>query len=83
MIRVPVETEPTFRRGNPEVLWEREYYADIVGGTSYDIHPDGDRFLMLKVLADDEVSKNLRDLVVVENWFEELKRLAPVPEHGK
>jgi len=31
----------------------------------------------IKVLPDGEVSRNPRDLVVVENWFEELKRLVP------
>ncbi len=38
----------------------------------FDIHPDGDRFLMLLEREVESMS-----LVVVENWIEELKRLVP------
>jgi hypothetical protein len=40
---------------------------------TYDVSPDGTRFLMIK-----ESAASLRpSLIVVEDWFEELKRLAP------
>ena len=39
----------------------------------YDIHPDGQRFLMIK----DEATGS--EINVVLNWFEELKRLVPTP----
>jgi serine/threonine-protein kinase len=48
---------------------------DIVGGCSYDIDPDGRRFIM--VLGDESYSA-ARTLVIVQNWLEELKRLVPV-----
>lgn len=40
---------------------------------SYDLHPDGQRFLMIKqrdagTEADDRI-----ELVLVQNWFDELK----------
>ena len=41
--------------------------------TSYDIHPDGNRFLMIKRAAD-----ALHPVSVVLNWAEELKRLVPL-----
>ena len=48
---------------------------------TYDVAPDGERFLFTKnlveVSSDAEGSTSSR-VIVVENWFEELKRLAPV-----
>jgi serine/threonine-protein kinase len=46
--------------------------------TSYDVHPDGDRFLFVRTVEDDEPDLMLADrgrseLVVVINFFEELK----------
>jgi hypothetical protein len=45
------------------------------GPTHYDAAPDG-RLLMVKPVADDDGAP--RQLVVVQNWFEELRRLAPL-----
>ena len=39
---------------------------------SYDLHPDGDRFLMISDPSDDEIR-------VILNWDEELKEKVPVP----
>ncbi len=41
----------------------------------YDISPDGNRFLMLKAVADPLVGSS--HLVIVQHWFEELNRLVP------
>ena len=46
----------------------------------YDIHPDGDRFLMIRDLEEGDVGAIGDDIIVVENFFEELKRIAPIPE---
>lgn len=74
MMAVSVETEPRFKAGVPEVLFEGSYYA----------HPsDGRQFLMIESgsAKDDaeagEISPR-REIIVVENWFEEIKRFAPV-----
>ena len=73
-MRVPVETTQTeFPFGTPEVLFEGRY-AQAVGGVYYDVHPDGDRFLMLQPSQDATPS----ELRVVLNWFEELKERVPV-----
>ncbi len=49
-------------------------------GRSYDIAPDGQRFLMVKTGAsaegDDELT-GLTQIVVVQNWFSELQARVP------
>jgi hypothetical protein len=43
----------------------------------YDISPDGQRFLMLKQSSLPDRTSAPRSITVVQNWFEELKRLVP------
>jgi eukaryotic-like serine/threonine-protein kinase len=49
-----------------------QYVVSSNGGVRYDVLPDG-RFVMIR-RAD---PAGIREIVVVQNWFEELKRLAP------
>jgi len=74
LMAVSVQTEPTFRAGRPEVLFEGSYVmsSDLPGYQYYDISPDGQRFLMIKA-----VEGSTGQINVILNWFEELKRLAP------
>jgi serine/threonine-protein kinase len=72
---VSISTEPEFAAGTPQVVFEGPYIN--VHGLSYDVAPDGQRFLVLQPQYDDS---QVRELHVVTNWFEELKRLAPSPE---
>ena len=54
------------------------FYRAGEGGPSsrqYDVSPDGQRFLMLKAEQKDTDAITL--INVVQNWFEELKRLVP------
>ena len=76
MMLVSVQTEPTFRPGRPEVLFEGTYVTTrfIPGYQYYDIAPDGQQFLMIK-----DVEGSTGQINVVLNWFEELKRLVPTP----
>ncbi len=80
MMVVEVETEPTLGVSRPEVLFEGRY-AVAFSGRNYDVSADGQRFVMI---ADEEAgnpdaaSPNTT-LVLVQNWFEEVKRLVPVP----
>ena len=46
------------------------------GGT-YDVSPDGQRFLMIKTTGDPGRLPEQPAVVVVKNWGEELKRLVP------
>ncbi len=57
----------------PETLFEGQYSrAEFV--PNYDIAPDGQRFLMIK---ENEEQPSAAQLILVLNWFEELKRLVP------
>ncbi|MDA2939179.1 hypothetical protein MYX75_13080, partial [Acidobacteria bacterium AH-259-A15] len=78
MMVVTIKTEPTFTRGSPEVLFTGRYF-DILG-RQYDISPDGQRFLMIKEGGQTEETSAPTQLIVVQNWFEELKRLVPTGE---
>jgi serine/threonine-protein kinase len=50
-----------------------EYMRSSNIGANYDVFPDG-RFLVIR----GPDSQGVREIVLVENWFEELKRLVPV-----
>ena len=75
MVAVPIQTEPAFEAGIPEVLFTG-IYAERVG-RMYDVHPDDGRFLMIKAVSGAEGEGDPPQVVLVQNWFEELKRLVP------
>ena len=75
VMAVDIETEPAFNAGEPYLLFEGAFHRDSTNVT-YDRAPGEDRFLMIKPDAEPVA---VTALTVVENWFEELKRLAPVP----
>lgn len=67
----------TWSASRPERLLVPGYYT-LAGGdfsTSYDVSRDGQRFLMVK--SDDDARPTDARIVVVRNWFEELRRLVP------
>jgi len=77
MMVASIETEPTFRGGKPEELFEGSYTVSGINPgflQYYDISPDGQQFLMIKT-----VEGSTAQIHVVLNWFEELKRLVPTP----
>ena len=74
LMAVRIQTEPRFATGKPEVIFEPRYYASASGRT-YDVSPDGERFLMIKQGGSDETSTT--ELILVLNWFEELKQRVP------
>ena len=76
LMAVGVQTEPSFAPGAAEEVFGG-YYAPGGGavGRTYDISPDGERFLMIKESGSDETSST--EFILVLNWFEELKRLVP------
>jgi eukaryotic-like serine/threonine-protein kinase len=76
LMRVPVTTDSTFAAGNPSKLFEGPYLFGPTGRT-YDVSPDGQRFLMLKQSTMDSESSPSARMVLVQNWFEELKRRVP------
>jgi serine/threonine-protein kinase len=66
LMEADVRTEPVFSTGSPRVVLQGPY-------ESFDVHPDGERFLAVKI----DPGEPITELVVVENWFEELKRKVP------
>jgi Tol biopolymer transport system component len=73
LFAVEVETDPSFRVVGRRRLFEG-FYAD--NSHSYDVSRDGKRFLMLKE-GGEAGNEEGSGLVVVLDWFEELKRLVP------
>ena len=74
---VPTETSgPAFRSGRPSTLG---ITVESIGVAwrSYDVSADGQRFLVMKTLAERQPDTSSAGFVIVQNWFEELKRLVP------
>jgi len=72
LMAASVGTDQTFSAGAPAKLFDG-YMTGL--GRSYDASPDGQRFLMIKEGKTDRTQP--ASVVVVEQWFEELKRLVP------
>ena len=72
MMGVDVSTQPGFAAGKPRVLFEGPYGATPLTIPDYDVSPDGQRFLMLKPIEQEQAAPT--QINVVLNWFEELKR---------
>ncbi|MGD2167628.1 MAG: protein kinase, partial [Gammaproteobacteria bacterium] len=77
LMAMAVETETEFSFERAEVLFSEAFFALVAGGIdSYDVAPDG-RFLMIEQFGSAIGDADSASIVVVENWFEELKRLVP------
>jgi len=77
LLRVSVEaTEATWNAGSPTTLLEPRYYAgsNINQQRTYDVSPDGQRFLMIKPGRDSTAPPSV---IVVQHFDVELQRLAP------
>ncbi len=74
MMAVAIETDPELSIGTPRLLFEKRFLAGPPWARrNYDISPDGQRFLMIQREQDLVPT----EIIVVLNWFEELKRLVP------
>jgi serine/threonine-protein kinase len=81
VMAVEVQTEPSFKRGNPVVLFKGRYMGTgVVNLRTWDIHPDDKRFLMLKPSTGDSATEEAPrpKINIIANWFEELKDKVPV-----
>ena len=80
VMAVAVETAPAFTPGKPEVLFQGRYVVlSLTDGHTWDISPDGKRFLMLKAPGSPEsTTEGPHKINIVLNWFEELKQRVPV-----
>jgi hypothetical protein len=76
-MRVGVERGSSWAATTPTLLVKEGYFT-IPGGTfgrTYDIAPDGQRFLMIK--EGGGTDPTAAQLIVVQHWTEELTRLVP------
>jgi eukaryotic-like serine/threonine-protein kinase len=71
MMAVPVQLKPTFTAGTPRTLFEGRYGA-TANVRGYDVAPDGRRFLMVQ--QKDRPAMRVADMIIVQNWIEELKQ---------
>jgi eukaryotic-like serine/threonine-protein kinase len=79
VMAVAVETEPIFKivKPEPKTLFKKPFFHGSYYNTMYplwDISPKDNRFLMVKEIT----AGGPRKINVVMNWFEELKKKAPV-----
>ena len=69
-----VNTTGSFRAEKPRRLFSGRF-TGAGRDSSFDVSPDGKRFVMVK--SDD--ASALRELTVVQNWFDDLKRRGAAP----
>jgi Tol biopolymer transport system component len=74
MMAVPVKDPTSLALGQPLTLFERPYGhgGASVAVPNYDVSLDGRAFLMIQ-----QPAAVTSPVVIVQNWFEELKRLVP------
>jgi len=76
LIAVPVKLSPTFEAGASRRLFSDPAYrgsGSSLSDRTYDISPDGRRFVMIRNAA-----QPARSLAVVQHWFDELRRRVPL-----
>jgi len=78
-MRVGVERGPSWAATAPSLLIKEGYVTAPAGspGRTYDISPDGERFLLIKTASGSELGAAPNNLIVVQHFDEELKGLVP------
>jgi serine/threonine-protein kinase len=72
---VDVRTDGGFSTGKPRPLFERPGYHLGEPMRGYDLSQDGQRFLMVKL--EQRKPTPVTEMILVQNWFEELKQKVP------
>ena len=72
MLAVPIDASPDFFAGKPVLQFDGPYIADNTGHPSYDVSPDGKRFLMAKRLSEES-----NEFHVILNLDSELRSERP------
>jgi Tol biopolymer transport system component len=76
MVLTYTASSDSFRADQPQP-WSPGQFAELGGGiSSFDLHPDGNRFAVLKAPGTDETAA-VNKVNIVLNWFDELKRRVP------
>ena len=70
----------SFRADKPQLWSERRFlpraFVGLLGGRSFDLHPDGERFA-LPAVPEAQIETRRDKLVFIFNFFDELRRIAP------
>ena len=74
MVSVEVLPGTDFRTGAEQVLFLATAYRDDFFHAAYDVTADGQQFVMIRNSESGTIDE---ELIVIENWYEELERLAP------
>jgi Tol biopolymer transport system component len=72
---VDVRTDGGFSASKPRLLFKALGLCSGGAIRTWDLSLDGQRFLMVKL--EEMKPQPVTELILVQNWFEELKRLAP------
>ena len=77
LMAAAVARGPTWAATTPALVVKEGYYTSPGNpGRTYDISPDGQRFLMIKDRTAGQTAAPA-GLIVIEHWVDELKRLVP------
>jgi serine/threonine-protein kinase len=76
VMSAPIVPGPVFSAGTPTTLFKGTYLSPQTG-RMYDVSPDGKRFLLIRESRAEGEAPPPPQLIVVQNWLEELKRLVP------
>jgi dipeptidyl aminopeptidase/acylaminoacyl peptidase len=75
IVAVPLLPGDKFVTGTEQVLFSATAYRRDFYHAAYDVSADGERFVMIRISDSGSLDE---ELIAVENWFEELKRLVPI-----
>jgi serine/threonine-protein kinase len=78
LLTVPVEPRgTTWGAGTATKLFAGRYFTGADSSRQYEVSPDGQRFLMIKEAGATNQTATPPQVIVVQHWTEELKRLVP------
>ena len=76
----PVEPGANLRVGIAEPLFDVGTYYDLGLSRSWDVSPDGQQLLMIRLGSGVTTEADAQtEIILVQNWFEELTERVPVP----
>jgi len=74
LVVASIQTDPQLRVTGSEAGWGGADFWSVGMRAHFDAHPDGQRFLVLNQRSTDEGQQKM---IVILNWFEELKQRVP------
>ena len=75
VLSVAVQTTPSVELGTPQLLFEFPNMRGLSRNGSFDVHPDGERFVVARSVGTDSGTSQIN---VILNWTEELAERVPV-----